>query len=42
MTVMFKNNNELDEEQLEGLKKALVPYLREKASAGNLVPLPLA
>ena len=40
LTEMFKNNNDLDDEQLEGLKTALVPYLREKASAGNVVPLP--
>ena len=40
MTEMFKDNNDLDDEQLEGLKTALVPYLREKAAAGNVVPLP--
>jgi hypothetical protein len=40
LSEMFKDNNDLSEEQLEGLKTALVPYLREKASAGNVVPLP--
>ena len=40
LTQMFKDNHDLDDDDVEALKLALVPYLREKASAGNVIPLP--